>query len=114
MAHRIEWPKKVVAGYVDFHFDKPNGERVLTVRFCHEQGRPGTISFFIPEQKRAIHVVDNRDGRYKPCMTHAKELVWLVVKEPAAGSKPCRGTNQAKQRRAASKPGVRIFNPEFA
>jgi hypothetical protein len=47
-------------------------------------------------------------------MTHAKELVWLVVKEPAAGSKPCRGTNQAKQRRAASKPGVRIFNPEFA
>jgi hypothetical protein len=112
MARRIEWPKKVVAGYVDFHFEKPNGELVLTIRFCHEQGKPGVISFFAPDEEHAIHVVDNRNGRYKPCMTHAKELVWLVAKEPAK-NKPTT-TNQAKQRRAACNPGVRIFNPECA
>ncbi len=74
----------------------------VTIRFCHENGKPGIVSVFYDDDDESAYVVNNRDARYKPCMTHAKEILALVTRTPAK-------TEFEKQRRSKVKPELKVY-----
>jgi hypothetical protein len=87
---------------VDFEFEDPRLESSVIIRFCHEDGKACIVSVFYDGDENVAYVVNNRDARYKPCMTHAKEILAYITKTPPK-------TEFEKQRRAAaSKPGLGV------
>jgi hypothetical protein len=90
---------------VDFEFhDSRDPENWLIVRFCHDsRGKPEAIKF-LTERSRVVeaYVIDNRNGRYKPCATHAAEILrTLTHKQP-------KSEFEKQRRAAASKPGLGV------
>lgn len=95
-------PDKLRCGVVDFDFYQPNGDCHVTVRFAYDAKSPTTISVFLRDyDKNPYHIIDNRDGHYKACITHADEIVSLLQRK-----KP--KTEFAKQRTKAQKPELKL------
>lgn len=88
---------------VDFEFadTRPKFDSSVTIRFCHDEGKPHIVSVFWDGAADVAYVVDNHNGRYKPCMTHAKEILALITHKPSK-------TEFERQRRRALRPGLKI------
>jgi hypothetical protein len=89
---------------VDFEFAdrRPKVDSSVTIRFCHDNGKPDLVSVFWDGCEEVAYVVRNDNGRYKPCMTHAKEILALITKQPSK-------TEFERQRRKALRPGLKVF-----
>lgn len=88
---------------VDFDFEdtRPKFQSSVTIRFCHSNGKPDLVSVFWDGQENAAYIVRNDNGRYKPCMTHAKEILALITKQPSK-------TEFERQRRKALRPELKV------
>lgn len=97
----------MVIDTVDFEFrdSRDFWSRVL-IRFCHDRsGKPEVISVFTKQKRQKwsdVFVIDNRNGRYKPCATHAAEIVRTLTHKPPK-------TNFSRQRLTAVKPELKLF-----
>lgn len=98
-------PDRLKCQVADFDFFNKSGEVDVTVRFCYEDNKPSTVSVFLRDYDGVYHVIDNRDGRYKACMTHATEIVSLLQRK-----KP--KSEFAKQRTKAQKPALKVHEPD--
>lgn len=78
-------------------FDFVRGDVQIIVRFAYGDSGPSEVTVEIASQTKRF---DNRDGSYKPCATHAKDLVRRAEEKPPA-------TEFAKQREKPMKP--RLF-----
>jgi hypothetical protein len=89
---------------VDFVFqDSKSYRNKVTIRFCHDEaGKHEIITIFVDDKENCEDfVIDNRDGKYKPCATHAREVFWLVARKPPK-------TEFAKQRLKKTKPELKV------
>jgi hypothetical protein len=68
------------------------------VTFLYTDGQPTRIVVEFGTDRRSF---DNRKGRWKPCMTHVKELIGECVGKPEKNE-------FAKQRISAEKPGLNM------
>jgi hypothetical protein len=93
---------------VDFDFRQPKSAGIdVTVRFTYDRGKPELVVVFDVEAGEQIHIINNRDGRYKACITHAAEIVRLLQRKKPA-------TEFAKQRtKAAAKPELKLVHDEY-
>lgn len=104
MSKHKRTPKgSMVLTSVDFSFqDSADFESLATVRFVHEEkGRHGVVMVFIGDNTAPDYQINNRNGRYKPCATHAAEILGTLTHKPPR-------TNFAKQRLEASTPELKV------
>lgn len=101
---KLEPKGRMLPTIASFHFrDSRNYDNEIEVSFCHEEGKPGIITFFVGSDSAACdYVIDNRNGRYKPCMTHALELLRQLTKKKPAN-------NFAANRAKKAKPELKLF-----
>lgn len=105
---KIEPKGAMTINTVDFEFrDSHEYESGVLVRFCHDhKGKSEIISVFTKQKRQkwtdAVFVIDNRNGRYKPCATHAAKIVRTLTHKPPK-------SNFARQRLSASKPELKVF-----
>ncbi len=86
----------------DFSDARPGFDTSVTIRFIHDsKGKPDIVSVFWDGNTDAAYVVNNERGKYKPCMTHAEEILALITKQPSK-------TEFERQRRKAAKPSLKV------
>jgi hypothetical protein len=75
-------------------------EEIWNVYFVqNDKGKPLFVKIISGREREGKpRTVPNEDGRYKPCMTHAAELI------RQAASKPTRNNCEKQRRKKAAKP----------
>ena len=81
-------------------FDVAGCDGDVRVAFHHdEKGKPNTVSVRVADND--VYQVENNSGRYKPCVTHCKELIRLATKKPPVD-------DFAKRRQKAARPKLKV------
>lgn len=81
-----------------FQFFGSDDEPIMVWFHADEAGKPSEVSVVIGAK---TFRVENINGRYKPCMTHARELIDLRLQKPPKSA-------FASERRKKTKPVLRI------
>jgi hypothetical protein len=89
---------------VDFYF-RDRGQSILVRFCCDDHGKPETISVFLGDAPDVSHIEDNRHGAWRPCVTHAKEILRRLTAKP---EKSQHAKNRAKVAREA-KPNLKVW-----